>query len=307
MGAAADSCQKNYLAANFCMVQLQNEFLEVELNPKGAELTRIHGAKTGLDYLWKGDPAFWGKHSPVLFPIVGTLKNNSFQHKGHTYTLGRHGFARDLVFELENHSEESAVFRLASNESSKATYPFEFVFKIGYQLRGNQLLVNYEVQNPAEEPLLFSVGGHPAFALPLVAGTNYNEYSLEFDKPCNWNRWPISAEGLIESAPFTMQEDGKQLKLSHELFQKDAIVFKHLQASRVKLVHPATPHGWEFDFSGFPYLGLWAAKNADFVCVEPWCGIADSVDHNSEFADKEGIIHLPGHTSWSRSWSVRFY
>ena len=290
------------------MVPLQNEWLFVELNPKGAELTRLFGRQTQLDYLWKGDPAYWGKHSPVLFPIVGTLRNNSYAHNGKVYSLGRHGFAREQEFEVEAVSENTALFRFEANEASKACYPFDFVFKIRYQLLENRLQVTYEVSNPSSNSeLLFSVGGHPAFALPLVKGTAYGDYSLVFDKPCNWNRWPISKEGLIESTPDCFQEPGNELKLSYELFHRDALVSKNLEAGKLRLVHPATPHGWEFDFSSSPYLGLWAAKNADFVCVEPWCGIADSVEHNGELKDKEGIIALAGQETWSRSWSVTCY
>jgi galactose mutarotase-like enzyme len=164
--------------------------------------------------------------------------------------------------------------------------------------------VRYEIFNVTDNEMYFSVGGHPAFKLPLVNGTSYDDYYLEFNKKEDAGRWPISKEGLIELDPQSLLTNTSHLPLSKQLFQQDALVFKQLQSDIVSLRSDKSPHGLDFHFNGFPFLGIWAAKNADFICIEPWCGIADSVDSDQQLKNKEGIIHLAPREKFSRSWSV---
>jgi galactose mutarotase-like enzyme len=289
------------------MINIENDILKIAISTKGAELQSITNSKTQLEYLWGGDPAFWGKKSPVLFPIVGTLKNDTYYFQGKAFHLGRHGFARDMEFVLESQAADETSLLLCSNEQTMINYPFEFEFRVHYKLNGNSLRVFYDVKNISSEPLFFSVGGHPAFKLPLVEGTNYDDYFLEFNENETSPRWPISKDGLIETVPEPLLVDTTILPLSKSLFSKDALVFKHPSSSMVSIKSEKTEHGLDFDFSGFPYLGLWAAKNADFVCIEPWCGIADSVNSNQQLTEKEGINKLAGGKDWQRSWTVSFY
>lgn len=283
---------------------IENEFLKAEIKSKGAELCGLTDKATQLNYMWKGDPAFWGKHSPVLFPIVGALKDNTYYYGDKSYQLGRHGFARDRDFEVLEKSENEITFLLESDEETLQQFPFAFRFKIKYALSGKELTVTYSVVNPSDQPLLFSVGGHPAFALPLAEGTVYEDYYLEFEYEEAAGRWPISAEGLIEEAPVPIFSNSKKLPLSKSLFYKDALVFKQLRSQKLTLKTDKAAGGVEFKYPGFPYLGIWAAKNADFVCIEPWCGIADSVNSNQQFTDKEGINVLASGRVFERTWSV---
>ena len=289
------------------MFIIENEKLRIAISSKGAELQQIIDKQTGLEYLWSGDPAYWGKKSPVLFPIVGTLKNDCYDYQGKSYHLSRHGFARDMVFSVEAQSPTSIVFTLNSNETTLINFPFEFEFRISYHLLSNSLQVAYGVTNCSTHDMFFSVGGHPAFKLPLVDGTNYDDYFLEFNEKETSPRWPISKEGLIETVPEPLLVDTTILPLNKELFSKDALVFKNPSSSVVSIKSKKTEHGLDFDFSGFPYLGLWAAKGADFVCIEPWCGIADSVNANQQLTEKEGINKLAAGNDWQRSWTVGFY
>ncbi len=289
------------------MVIIENNLLKAQINPLGAELNSLFHKEFQLEYMWSGDPAFWGKHSPVLFPIVGTLKENKYEYKGATYEMGRHGFARERSFEVEGKKADAVSFLLKSDENSKLIYPFEFEFRISYQLRKAQLNVTYEVTNTGKEEMLFSVGGHPAFVLPLSEDTSYEDYYLEFEKAETAGRWPISTDGLIEKQPISLLENSQQLPLSKELFQKDALVVKGLQSTEVAIRSDKTDHGLWFDFADFPYLGIWAAKNADFICIEPWCGIADPVDSNQQLKDKEGINKLPSGELFSRTWVVELF
>lgn len=286
------------------MITLQNAHLQVRIKPKGAELVSLILLESQQEFMWEGNPDFWGKHSPVLFPIVGGLKNNSYHYRDQNYQLPRHGFARDKTFEVVEQESDSATFSLSNDESTLAVYPFEFLFKIKYQLRDNRLEVSYLVENPSEDSLWFSVGGHPAFKVPLTEGTQYNDYILTFNQKEDWARWPLSAEGLIEQSPVALLNNTTDLPLSKPLFYEDALVFKGFRSDSVLLHSPQSPHSLRFDFTGFPYLGIWAAKNANFVCIEPWCGIADSVAHNQDLTQKEGIIELPAKAHFERTWAV---
>jgi galactose mutarotase-like enzyme len=155
--------------------------------------------------------------------------------------------------------------------------------------------------------MYFSVGGHPAFKVPLVYGTTYTDYYLEFNNDKSLPRWPISAAGLIENKSLPVLSGTSILPLTKELFFKDALVFKHPASSVVSLRSAKTNHGLDFNISAFPYLGIWAAKNADFVCIEPWCGIADSVDADQQLIHKEGINKLNAGEIFERSWNAAFF
>lgn len=289
------------------MFQLDNGRLKIVIDPRGAELKSVVRKDLGLEYMWSGDPAFWAKTSPVLFPIVGTLKENTYYYKDQAYHLSRHGFARDLVFSVTEQKGDSVTFSIQSNENTLAVYPFPFTFSIIYTLAGEELAVEYRVENNGEEPMFFSVGGHPAFKVPLVEGTRYEDYRLVFEKKEDAGRWPISREGLIEKTPQPLLQQTAELSVTKELFSKDALVFKGLQSSWVQLVSDKAPHGLRFSFPGFPYLGLWAAPGADFLCIEPWCGIADSVDANQQLEDKEGIRQILPNEEFRRQWRVHFF
>ncbi len=301
---------KNYLTLESnhpCMYVIENDFLAVSVQRTGAELSSIYHKSLYLEYLWSGDPAFWAKKSPVLFPIVGALKENSYEFEGKTYELGRHGFARELDFGIKELSPHEVVLTLTSDERTLAKFPFSFTFDIQYTLNQDCLSVTYHVQNTGKPFMYFSVGGHPAFKVPLAAGTNYEDYYLEFAETENAGRWPIAKDGLIESSPIPLLENTKTLPLSKDLFSRDALVFKNFSSTGVSLKSNKTSHGFEFNFSGFPYLGIWAAGGADFVCIEPWCGIADSVNSNRQLANKEGINKLGAGEIFSRTWTVKFY
>ena len=288
-------------------VTLENDQLKIQVHPKGAELKSVFHKHTRLEYMWNADPAFWAKTSPILFPIVGTLKDDTYFFQGKSYTLSRHGFAREATFELEKQESNRAIFLLRSTPESREKFPFNFELRIIYSLVQDILEVGYDVRNTGADEMYFSVGGHPAFKIPLRKDTAYEDYYLEFNRKETISRWPISAKGLIEAKPLSMSADSSHLRLTRELFSQDALVFKNLQSDKVSIKSSSHAHGLEFSYTGFPYLGIWAAKNADFICIEPWCGIADSVLHDQQFTSKEGIEKVSGGKSWDRMWRVRFY
>lgn len=273
-------------------ILLYNQYLSSQISLRGAELKSLKFNDN--EYLWNADPHFWPRNSPVLFPIVGVLKENTYYFQDKSYHLSRHGFARDREFRAEQISESEAVFILKDDAESKTVYPFSFVFHIRYRMTGNTLVCTYKIENPSEETLWFSVGGHPAFA------TNKGSF-LHFE--ADEELFPYPLEGnLLLNTPGKFSLENKILQLTPELFYDDALVLKDLKSRKITLVNSDST--LEFRFGDFPYFGIWAAKDADFVCLEPWCGIADSVNHNQQLIEKEGIIALPGGQSWEREWSV---
>ncbi len=289
------------------MITIENEILKVNISPRGAELTSIINKNTGLEYMWQADPEIWPKHSPVLFPIVGTLKNGQFQYKGKSYELPRHGFSREKMFQVTNAGKDEAVFTLVDDEETRAVYPFQFRFRLKYSLFEDTVSLTYEIFNPSAEDLYFSVGGHPAFRAPLVEDTSYEDYRLEFDSLENQPRWPVTKDGLIGSVPQPLLDNSNTIQLTRELFNQDALVLKSLRSGTVTLKSDRTPHGVKFDFTGFPFLGIWAVKGASFVCIEPWCGIADAENASGDFTNKEGINRLAAQDSFTRTWSASFF
>ncbi|MCF3109182.1 aldose 1-epimerase family protein [Niabella sp. CC-SYL272] len=284
--------------------QIENSVLKIAVSEKGAELQSLIDRSTGQEYMWSGDPVVWGKHSPVLFPIVGALKDNAYQFEGRSYHLNRHGFAREMNFLPVGQLADELVFALKSTADTLELYPFDFDLKLRYRLEGKTLSVTYDVQNTGSKNMWFSVGGHPAFKLPLFKGDAYVEYYLEFEEKEDARRWPIEEGGLLAQNPVPFFNDTNVLRLNKGLFAKDAVVLKDLKSRKLRLRSDKTGKGFDFSWEGFPYLGIWAVPGADFVCIEPWCGIADTVGAGQDFTKKEGINVLEPGRHFERTWSV---
>lgn len=271
---------------------------------KGAELQSIQS--DGIEYLWQADPAFWAKHSPVLFPFVGELKDGKYIFQGSEYKMPRHGFARDKVFATEQTSDTSAIFTLRSDNESLGIYPFMFVFKVEYTLEDYALMCTYIVENSDDKTMYFSVGGHPAFKVPLIDTFQYTDYSLKFDNDDVLEKYVLH-NGLTGNDTETIPLHDKALQLHPSLFYADAIVLKHISSRQIDLITDKDPHGLRFTFDGFPFFGIWAAKDAPFVCLEPWCGIADNIHHDYQLIHKEGINKLVAGESWQKTWRMEVF
>lgn len=286
---------------------LESATIAIKVSARGAELCSLYQRKCKVEYLWQGSS--WNKHSPVLFPIVGGLKNGSYSHEDQIYHLPRHGFARDRNFELIEQTDNSLRFLLRYDEDSLAVFPFQFELSIIYSVEGSQLTVKYEVVNlEPNKVMFFSLGAHPAFNVPLLSQLAYEDYSLQLDLVPQANKeiikYSLTAEGLIDSQSASPVAALQTLYLNKALFAKDALVFAGIQSASIKLAAKENEAVLLFRYDGFPYLGIWAQYGADFVCIEPWQGIADRDDSDGELANKQGIIALYPHQSWTQSWSV---
>lgn len=285
------------------MILLENDYISATFVNKGAELKQLVNKETGIDYLWNSNPEYWAKSSPVLFPIVGALKDDAYTYEGQAYSLPRHGFAREMDFSLTQVNDYTLLFTLEHTAETLINYPFAFTLGLRYVLEGTTLSCSYEVFNPGQKELLFSIGGHPAFKAPLADGDRYEDYQLVFNQDRELVYHKI-ANNLIDTATRTLPLKEGALDLRHELFYEDALVFKTLKSNQITLQDKQGKHGLHFGFEGFPYFGIWAAKDADFVCLEPWCGIADPVGHNGRLDEKEGINNLAPQEKWSRTWQL---
>ena len=286
------------------MIYLQNNKLSIAIHEKGAELQSIQ--LNNAEYLWQADAAFWSKHSPVLFPIVGESKDGKYVFDDKEYKLSRHGFARDKIFTAKQSSSTTAIFSLKNDELTLAVYPFPFIFSIEYTIDDAKLSCTYHVANTGNADMYFSVGGHPAFNVPINSNLQYTDYYLQFNNDEVLNRYVLH-NGLTGDDTEQIILKNKTLQLHPSLFYADAIVLKHIKSNTIKLFSDKNKHGLLFEFNSFPYFGVWASKDASFVCLEPWCGIADNIHHDHELIAKDGINKLATNESWQRTWSVELF
>ncbi|GIN14172.1 aldose 1-epimerase [Shouchella clausii] len=293
------------------MIIIENDKFTVEIANKGAEIRSIWHKERNRQVMWSGDPTYWGRIAPVLFPIVGRLNDGAYTYNGKSYQLSQHGFLRDQMFVTDRLQSDKAVFRFESSGQFADVYPFEFTVYLSYQLNGHTLTVGWEVVNDNEEEMYFSIGGHPAFAVPFRSEESFTEYELSFKaaEGKQIKRYELS-NGLVQK-PETVPVL-KNIGLTDSLFQHDALVYSHLD--EVALYPKQRPEEKiVVSFPGFPYVGIWSAYNpeektsAPFVCIEPWFGVADTVDTTGRFAEKKGIQQIGANESFKASYAITIY
>lgn len=279
------------------IISLSNAEISIQIKSLGAELCSVKST-ANKEYIWEGNPEFWGKHSPVLFPIVGTLKNNTYFHNEKEYHLSRHGFARDMEFTLIEKTENSATFSIQSNSETLKNYPFEFELQMHYSLINTTLEIAYSVINKSDNRIPFSIGAHPAFALP----GNFEDYSLDFEKvePLDYT---LLENDLVSKQTETLHTDSNKVPLTYELFKRDALIFKKLQSNSLTIVKKEKPI-LKVHFENFPSLGIWTKVDAPFICIEPWLGYSDTVESTGNLFEKEGVIVLDTNDTFQAKFSI---
>ena len=286
---------------------LKSNQLTVMVSPKGAELQSIQKTETGTEYLWQGDPAYWNRKAPVLFPIVGRLKDNQYTYKDQSYTMNQHGFARDAVFNIIEETEDHVTLQFESNEETKKAYPFDFSLSITYTVIEDKVSVEYAVQNTNEtEMLYFSIGGHPGFNIPLTEDTVFEDYYFSFLPRKSRKQIPLNGP-FADPSQTTLAQTNTTLSLNRKLFEKDALVFEVKEKNTFSILSDKTAHSISVTFENYPYVGIWSVpgKEAPFVCIEPWHGIADTVDTSGKLEDKLGIRTLPAKETFTTSYTIQ--
>ncbi|MCT7615836.1 aldose 1-epimerase family protein [Aliarcobacter butzleri] len=265
--------------------EIKNSFIAAQIKSFGAELNSLKKCDENFEYIWQANSKYWARHSPVLFPIVGRLKEDSYFYKNKKYSLSQHGFARDKEFEVVQNEANFIEFRLKSDEKSLEFYPFFFELDIGYKLDKNSLIVSYKVKNKSDEKMYFSIGAHPAF------NTQVGDF-LEFENIKTTKRYFLDEKGLIYKNQDLNLENSK-LYLDKDLFKDDALVFNDSNIKQITLKNIENKSRVKVKFDNFPYLGIWSKPNdAPFVCIEPWFGVADEENANQKIEDKKGILSL---------------
>lgn len=277
---------------------ISNSVLTASIKHAGAELFSLKNNQ-GKEFIWDANPDFWGKHSPILFPIVGTLKNNTYTINENEYQLPRHGFARDMEFQLIEKTGNSAVFSLESNAETLKKYPFEFELQLIYTLENTSLKIEYIVINKGESKIPFSIGAHPAIALP----ENFENYAFKFEKeePLKFN---LLENDLISSKTEILKTINNVVPLNYKLFENDALVFKTLESNSLIILENSKPY-IQVDFEDFPSLGIWTKNQAPFVCIEPWFGYSDTAGNSGNLFEKEGVIILEIDQTFHSQFSIK--
>ncbi len=288
------------------MHTLKNNVLTVQVKEHGAELASIRKGET--EYLWQADPAFWGRHSPVLFPIVGSVWEKRYRVGETEYEMGQHGFARDMDFTMVVASATEVRYRLEYSEETMKRYPFPFVLEIAYRLDGNKVDVIWEVSNPGTHDLYFQIGAHPAFYYPDYDPQTSERGFLSFDRSEGLECIRLKEKGCVDAVTkyaFDIPEDGL-FPLKRETFDViDTIMLQDGQIGSVTL-HRADRSPWlslKFDA---PVVGIWSppTKNAPFICLEPWYGRCDRAGYEGDYRDKDWINRLAPGERFSSVYSI---
>ena len=287
------------------MNKLENNNLIIESNISGAELTRIYSKKFNKEILWKGDPKFWGRHSPILFPIVGRLKDNETIIEDKLYNMSQHGFARDMEFKIVDNDNKSITYKLVSSENTKSYYPYSFELIIKYTLLDNGVNINWIVNNIDSKDIYFSIGAHPAFNIDLDENSDLSNYYLEFITKDNVSN--IYLDGPYSSKIVSVNSLNT-IYLSPELFENDALIYTNVDGINVK--SKKENHYINVSFNSFPLVGIWSPYYKDtnsiapFICVEPWYGLADNVNSDKIYKNKNYINKLSIGESFNVSYSI---
>ena len=284
--------------------------LEIITTPSGAELTSIkyHGEEflhQGEKVLDSNGKVYWKRRAPILFPIVGSLKNNTTIINGEKFEMLQHGFARDMKFDMLKISEREHIYVLKYKQETLKMYPFKFELYVSYLIDNNKLIVKYKVKNLDDKTMFFGIGGHPAFAINLKE----NKYRLEFDEKEENAKFYQLDNGLISYKNNyinkSIMSNEKSISIGKDTFTHDAIIMGNLKSKKIRLIENNNTR-LVLDFTGFKYLGIWSKKNAPFICIEPWYTTADYTDSNSIFEEKKDNIKLEENEEFECSYSITF-
>ncbi len=286
--------------------ELANEAIKIEVDNHGAELKSLVDIKTGTEYMWCGDAAYWGRTAPVLFPFVGLVNEGKFRAKGKEYSMGQHGFARDMDFEyLDGEGSDNELwFVLRSSEETLAKYPYDFELKIGYRVTGRSVKTIWSVTNPGKDPLDFSIGGHPAFNCPIAEGEDQNDYMIHFNTGKSLTTVLLDG-GLATNETEEYSLDNGYLPISEHLFDKDALIMERQNITAVSLCRPNGKAYLTVTMDA-PLFGVWSpvGKHAPFICIEPWYGRADRVGFNGEVSEREWNNTIESGVKWEVGYTV---
>ena len=290
------------------MVTLKNSRLTVEIDDLGAQLCSVKSPE-GTEYIWQADPAIWGRHAPLLFPVIGRLQDGQYTHKGQTYSISNHGFARDSRFEILEQDDTHAVFRLTQSPETLAVYPFPFVLTVTFVLEENRLRKTCRVDNPGDGEMLFELGAHDGFRAPLEPGEAMDDYAILLPGLEAITPYGMDQEGITTPKGGTIPLAGGRLPLKPSTFGLDTVILDQLPQRRAVLADKAGRPRVTLDFADFPYLGIWTPDkpfDTNYVCIEPWSTLPDAVFVGRGLENKQGIRRLAPGQADTLSYTTTF-
>lgn len=290
------------------LLMIQNDQLCLTVSTLGAEMMSLRSSE-GIEYLWQGNPAYWSDRSPLLFPFVGRLTQNSYTYRGKKYPMEIHGFAAKMEFSPVEQGCDYLILELRSTIVTLARYPFDFALRVIYALNGNKLEIAYQVENKGDRYMPFGIGGHPGFRVPLIEGEAFTDYELEFTVACEPDRVGFTPAVYMngQDEPYPLK-DRKKLDLRHDLFDEDAIILKNM-SREITLRSKKSHRGVCVSYPEMPYLGIWHMPKTDapYVCIEPWTSLPSRQDVVEEFTCKSDMIQLAPRKTFETIWSVTVF
>ncbi len=284
------------------MYTIINNSFVAKISEIGAELKSFTDS-SGVEYIWEGNPDVWSGTAPVLFPIVGKLKNNRYVYDNKVYKMNQHGFARKSKFEVYQKEESAIGFILHSDNDTKRLYPFDFELIVDFEIDEGVLTVSYLVINKGDKQMYFSIGSHPAFALH-TNNCKLSDYYIEFEKKETLDRFLID-DGLISKETDLLYLNNENtITLDKDIFNNDALVFKNILSNQISIKNDITGYNLKFNTGESPHLGIWAKPGAPYVCIEPWFGFADGVNSNGNLNKKEGMLRLNPEESFVTGYQI---
>ena len=288
---------------------IRNEHLSVSVDTLGAELRSIRSTKSGIEYLWQGNPDLWGSRAPLLFPVIGRLKNGIYTLGGESYVMKLHGFARDAEFHATIENDNVMSFSLHESPATLASWPFSFELEIRYTLTNATIKKEHIVRNRSASEMLYEIGGHEGFNVALLPGEVMEDYYLQFDSMDSIQSFVVDADLMITREKKILALDDGRLELAMRLFDGDALILDQVSNRRVLIANTKNRERVRVDFSDFDYLGIWTRPgkmNTNFVCIEPWSSLPDCSYLDHELRNKPGIRHLVAGAAETLAYTMRF-
>lgn len=279
------------------MITIKNEFLTAKINEMGAELKGLEF--NGTKYIWEGSPDTWAGSAPLMFPVCGGLKDDKYILNGKEYTLGKHGYARKKLFEVESVTDDSAVFLHKSNDETKKAFPFDYELRLIYTLSGKTLKVDYSLKNLSDDTMYFNIGSHEGYYTP----EGIEDYDVIFPQNETLGAYVLYGN-ILSNQKLPIIKDQNILPLYDKYFTIDALVFKDLKSKSAMLRNRKTGKALRIDFPDDNYFVLWHVPNAPYICLEPWNGIHDIVGSSYDITEKEGITALNANAEFKHTHSI---
>lgn len=288
------------------MESIENDNLIVQINSKGAEICSIFDKNSRIEHIWQANAEIWGRHAPILFPIIGQLEGGNYEYKNQTFKMNQHGFARDSEFKLKEKFDNSVIYELKSSGDTLMHYPYDFILTVLYRLEGRELHVRYKVENTNSVEMPFSIGAHPGFNCPFSSEEDFEDYYLEFSEKETSDRLLFSDGLLTGEKRSNFLNNTNVLELNYDLFNDDALIFNNIKSEYITLKSTKHNKSLQVKIAGFPFLGIWSkpGQKAPFICIEPWHGITDTRDAGLPFAKKQGRISIDPEGVFECSYSV---